>query len=235
MRCNLNRLSEQDRCSQTAFGRKVLKMKTGDFFSTVQEFELALGDNFPKQGFLVGGFIEHLTRHPDYSCAKQVFYATTFPNGTLKRWNEFEGITKADVFKNLNDLQWLLEKSKVVHEIYSPLKVPQKPGAEEYNYEYQPENIIQDSFTRRLIFGVFRGCNPQYVFLGVYELDKDTSLAFNNASGYNVDAVSFPSNSIVAVMQTNSSFSQNIIAAIQSNLITYPHCVWKRVSDEWGE
>lgn len=207
-------------------------MKTGDFFSTVQEFELALGDNFPKQGFLVGGFIEHLTRHPDYSCAKQVFYAKTFPNRALKRWNEFEGITKADVFKNLKDLQWLLEKSKVVHEIYSPLIVPQKPGAEDNN-EYQPENIIQDGFTKRLIFGVFRGCKPQYVFLGVYELDKDTSLAFNNASGYNVDAVSFPSNSIVAAMRTNTDFSQNDITAIQLNLITYPHCVWKRVSDEW--
>lgn len=210
-------------------------MKTGDFFSTVKEFELALGDKFPKKGFLTGGFIEHLTGHPDYSCAKQVFYAKDFPNGALKRWNEFEGITKADVLKNLKDLQWLLEKSKVVHEIYSPLKVPQKPGAEEHNYEYQPKNIILDGFTKRLIFGVFRGCKPQYVFLGVYELDKDTSLAFNNANGYSVDPASFPSNSIVAVMRTNSAFPQNDIAAIQSNLITYPHCVWKRVSDKWGE
>ena len=173
-----------------------------------------------------------MTRHPDYSCAKQVFYAKDFPNGALKRWNEFEGMTKADVLKNLKDLQWLLEKSKVVHEIYSPLKVPQKPGAEEHNCEYQPENIILDGFTKRLIFGVFRGCKPQYVFLGVYELDE---IASNNVNGYSVDAASFPSNSIAAAMRTNTDFSQKDIAAIQSNLITYPHCVWKRVSDEWGE
>lgn len=210
-------------------------MKTGDVFSTVKEFEQALGDKFPKKGFLTGGFIKHLTGHPDYSCAKQVFYAKDFPNGVLKRWNEFEGITKADVLKNLKALQWLLEKTKVVHEIYSPLKVPQKPGAEECNCKYQPENIIQDGFTKRLIFGVFSGGTPQYVFLGVYELDKDSSLTFNNANGYSVDAASFPSNSIVAVMRTNSTFPQNDIAAIQSNLITYPHCVWKRVSDEWGK
>lgn len=210
-------------------------MKTGDFFSTVKEFELALGDKFPKKGFLTGGFIEHLTRLPDYSCAKQVFYATTFPNGTLKRWNEFHGVTKADVFANLKDLQWLLKKTKIVHEIYSPLREPQKPGAEEYNCKYQPENIIQKGFTKRLIFGAFRECKPQYVFLGVYELDKDASLAFKNANGYSVDPASFPSNSIVAVMRTNFAFPQNDIAAIQSNLITYPHCVWKRVSDEWGE
>lgn len=207
-------------------------MKTGKLFSTVKAFEQALGNQFPKKGFLAGGFIEHLTRHPDYSCAKQVFYAKDFPNGALKRWNEFEGMTKADVLKNLKDLQWLLEKSKVVHEIYSPLKVPQKPGAEEHNCEYQPENIILDGFTKRLIFGVFRGCKPQYVFLGVYELDE---IASNNVNGYSVDAASFPSNSIAAAMRTNTDFSQKDIAAIQSNLITYPHCVWKRVSDEWGE
>ena len=71
MRCNLNRLPEQDRCSQTALGRKVLKMKTGDFFSTVKEFEQALGDKFPMYGFLQESFIEQLTGRPDYSCAKQ--------------------------------------------------------------------------------------------------------------------------------------------------------------------
>lgn len=45
-------------------------MKTGNVFSTEKEFELAFGDKFPKKGFLTGGFIEYLTGHPDYSCAK---------------------------------------------------------------------------------------------------------------------------------------------------------------------
>lgn len=46
-------------------------MKTGNVFSTEKEFELALGENFPRYGFLQGSFIEQLTGRPDYSCAKQ--------------------------------------------------------------------------------------------------------------------------------------------------------------------
>lgn len=210
-------------------------MKTGDVFSTVKDFELALGDRFPKHGFLQGSFIEHLTGHPDYSCAKHNFYAEQFPEGTQKWWNEFDGITKAAVLLNLNNLQWLSENSKTVHEIYSPLRVPQNPGAEERNCKYHPENVIQDENTKRLIFGVFRECKTQYVFLGVYELDRNVSLSFDYANGYSVDVSSFPSDSIAAAMRTNTDFSQKDIAAIQSNLITYPHCVWKRVSDVWGE
>lgn len=183
----------------------------------------------------VPSFIPRLISTPEYSCAKHNFYADQFPNGTQKWWNEFDGVTKADVLTNLNNSQWFLKKTEIVHEINSPLIVPQKPGAEEKNFKYHPENIIQEGFTKRLIFGKLSGCKPQYVFLGVYELDKNASLAFDDANGYSVDAASFPSNSIAAAMRTNTDFSQKDIAAIQSNLITYPHCVWKRVSDVWGE
>ncbi|MDY6263193.1 MAG: hypothetical protein SPM09_02175 [Fibrobacter sp.] len=184
----------------------------------------------------VPSFIPHLIRTPEYSCAKLNFYAEKFPDDTQKWWNEFDGVTKSDLMINSEDLQWFLEKTNVVHEIYSPLRVPQKPGGvEEKNFKYHPENIIQEGFTKRLIFGKLPGCKHPYVFLGVYEIDKGVSLAFSNANGYSVDAASFPRNSIVATMRTNSSFSQKDIAAIQSDLITYPHSVWKRISNVWGE
>ena len=183
----------------------------------------------------VPSFIRHLAKTPEYSCSRQNFYAEQFPEGNQKWWNEFEGVTKSELLKKSNDLEWFLENTKVVHEIYSPLKVPTKPGAEEENELYHPENIIQEGSTTRLIFGKLCGCKPQYVFLGIYELDKDASLAFNNTNGYSVDAASFPRNSVLAEMRTDSSFPQKDVAAVQSNLITYPHCVWKRILDVWGE
>ena len=181
----------------------------------------------------VPSFIPHLACNSKYSAAKLNFYAEQFPNGNQKWWNEFEGVTKSELLKNSNDLDWFLDNTKIVHEIYSPLRVPQKPGGmEEKNFKYHPENIIQEGFTTRLIFGKLCGCKPQYVFLGLYELDKTAS---NNANGYRVDAASFPGKSVVAEMLADPSFPQKDIAAIQSNLITYPHSVWKRISNVWGE
>ncbi len=45
----------------------------------------------------------------------------------------------------------------------------------------------------------------------------------------------FLQGSFIEQLTGHSDFTQNDIAAIQSNLITYPHCVWKRVSDVWGK
>lgn len=184
----------------------------------------------------VPSFIPHLACNSKYSAAKLNFYAEQFPNGNQKWWNEFDGVTKSDLMINSEDLQWFLEKTNVVHEIYSPLRVPQKPGGmEEKNFKYHPENIIQEGFTKRLIFGKLPGCKHPYVFLGVYEIDKGVSLAFSNANGYRVDAASFPGKSVVAEMLADPSFPQKDIAAIQSNLIIYPHSVWVRKEDKWGE
>lgn len=207
-------------------------MKVGDRFKTLKEFEQVIGIKFPKKGFLTGSLIEQLPGHPDYSCSRQNFYEKNFPEGSQKWWNEFEGVTKAETLQaNWNDSNWL-KKTEIVHEIYSPLKVPAKPGAEKKNNLYHPENIISGGFTIRLILGRL----PQgYVFLGVYELQKEESLAFCNSNGYRVDAVSFPSNIIVAAMRANSDFPEAHKTAIQSNLITYPHSVWKRISNVWGE
>ncbi|WP_297697676.1 hypothetical protein [uncultured Fibrobacter sp.] len=183
----------------------------------------------------VPSFIPHLACNSKYSAAKLNFYAEQFPEGNQNWWNEFEGVTKSELLKNSNDLDWFLKNTRVVHEIYSPLEVPTKPGAVEKTGLYHPENIIREGFTTRLIFGKLCGCKPQYVFLGIYKLDEDASLAFNNANGYSVDAASFPRNSVLAEMRVDSSFPQKDIAAIQSNLIIYPHSVWVRKEDMWGE
>ena len=178
------------------------------------------------QGFsAVPSFIPHLACNPKYSAAKLNFYAEQFPYDKQKWWNEFEGVTKSELLENSNNLEWFLEKTTIVHEIYSPLEVPTKPGAEEKIELYHPETIIREGFTKRLIFGKLCGCKPQYVFLGLYTLEETAS---NNANGYRVDAASFPGKSVVAEMLADPSFPQKDIAAIQSNLITYPHCVWKR-------
>jgi hypothetical protein len=207
-------------------------MKVGDRFRTVKAFEQILGINFPRRGFLMGSHIKHLPGHSDYCCSRQNFYPEQFPEGNQMWWNEFEGVTKAETLRaNWNDSNWL-KKTEIVHEIYSPLEVPTKPGAEKKNKLYHPVNIISDDCTKRLILGRL----PQgYVFLGVYELQKEESLAFCNSNGYRVDAVSFPSNIIVAAMRANSDFPEAHKTAIQSNLITYPHSVWKRISNVWGE
>jgi hypothetical protein len=203
-------------------------MKAGDRFRTLEEFEAVLGAKFPKRGWLTASLIKHLPGHPDFSCSRQNFYMEQFPEGSQKWWNEFEGVKKGEILQaNWNDSDW----RKDVHEIYTPLEVPSKPGAEKKNGLYHPENIISEGFTKRLILGKF----PQgYVFLGVYKLKEKESIAFSSTNGYNVDATSFPGNFIAAKMRENPDFPRAHIAAKQSNLITYPHSVWERISDEWN-
>jgi len=203
-------------------------LKIGDRFARLSDFETAIGRHFPARQ----SFIKTLPNNPDYSCSKQIFYNRDFPQTTW--WNEFEGVDRTTTAANWKNLQWLCsDKTSVVHEIHSPLSVPMKPGAVQRTGEYHPVGIISECKTKRLILGNFRyKTENNYVFLGVYELDKDASFAFPDVP-YKVDVDSFPSNAIVDAMRANPDFPQSHIIAKQNFQITYPHCVWKRVADTW--
>lgn len=197
-------------------------MKVGDRFASFNDMQSwmkkFLGKAFPQ----MGAYISKLPRHPDVCCAKHVFYNDEFPR--KERWNEFEGLPKATVAANWNDVQRLKSKAtEVIHEILSPLVNPAKPGARvdgRYEPIIDPATGNLEGPTTRLVFGNFRNSvehrGNNYVFLGVYEIDLKAS---KNASGYSVDAASFPLSA----------------CKMSSNIITYPHQVWKRVSDVWGE
>lgn len=177
-----------------------------------------LGIAFPQ----MGAFIRNLPGHLDVCCAKHVFYNDEFPQRHW--WNEFDGLPKAVVARNWNDVQWLQSKATAtIHEILSPLVNPARPGAQtdgRYEPLFSPRTGNLEEPSKRLVFGNFRNAvglrGNNYVFLGVYEIDLNAS---RNANGYSVDAASFPLTA----------------CKMSSNIITYPHKVWKRVSDVWGE
>ena len=209
-------------------------LKIGDRFARLSDFETAIGRNFPG-GFQKKSFIKDLPGHPDVSCSRLVFYNKNFPDSENNSWwNEFEGVDRTTTAANWKNLQWLCsDKTSVVHEIHSPLSVPMKPGAVQRTGEYHPVGIISECKTKRLILGNFRYKRENnFVFLGVYELDKDASFAFPDVP-YKVDVDSFPSNAIVDAMRANPDFPQSHIIAKQNFQITYPHCVWRRVADTW--
>lgn len=198
-------------------------MKIGDRFASFNDMQSrmrkVLGKAFP----LMGAFIPELPGHPGVCCAKHVFYNDEFPL-RKKWWNEFEGLPKATVAANWNDVQWLKSKAtETIHEILSPLVNSAKPGARA-DGRYEPviapaTGNLEEAMTR-LVFGNFRDSigrrGNNYVFLGVYEIDLNASM---NANGYSVDAASFPLSA----------------CKMSSNIITYPHKVWKRASEVWGE
>lgn len=103
-------------------------MKVGDRFASFNDMQSwmkkFLGKAFPQ----MGAYISKLPGHPDVCCAKHVFYNAEFP--LKERWNEFEGLSKATVAANWDDVQWLKSKAiEVIHEILSPLVNSAKPGA----------------------------------------------------------------------------------------------------------
>lgn len=210
---------EQDCCSQTALRQKgIAKMKTGDRFASFAGMQNVMKDVLGKKFPAMGAFIPHLP-NPNYfvACSKHVFYNSDFPNKVW--WNEFEGLTKAEVAANWNDPEWITSDATArIREIFSPMVNPSKPGSDELG-RYHPI-LTPDTATKRLIFANFRESvgrpGNNFVFLGVYEYDMD---ACENKNGYSVDAMSFPLKA----------------CNMESNLITYPHCVWNRISDEWGE
>ena len=189
-------------------------MKTGDIFLRLKDFERALGKNFPG-GWQKMSFIKMLPNHPDVTCARHIFYAPHFlqkdENGKVKQkwWNEFDGVTRAEMSLHCTDKNWLLEKTKVVHEILDPLLDLSRPGVDPDVNKYHNQDIVDRGVTKRLILG---NLNGKYVFLGLYELDVIASSAAPN-NPYKVDSASFP--------------------LPQFNPITYPHCIWKRISEEW--
>lgn len=197
-------------------------MKTGDRFSSFADMRNAmlteLGVAFP----LMGGFIPQLPGHPGVCCGKHVFYDKKLAQ--IKCWNEFEGLSKVVVAANWNDVQWLKSKAtETIHEILSPLENPTKPGARadgRYEPVKDPATGKLEEAATRLVFGNFRNSvghrGNNYVFLGVYEIDLNSS---KNANGYSVDVASFPLTA----------------CNMNSNVITYPHQVWKRVSDVWDK
>ena len=128
-------------------------LKIGDRFAKLSDFETAVGKCFPARR----SFIKTLPNHPDYSCAKQIFYNRDFPETSW--WNEFEGVDRTLTAANWKNLQWLCsDKTNVVHEIFTPLRCPQKPGggSDPKNDEYHPVNIVAADLTKRLILGNFR-------------------------------------------------------------------------------
>ncbi len=62
-----------------------------------------------------------------------------------------------------------------------------------------------------------------------------TVKAFELALGDKFPMYGFLQGSFIEQLTGHSDFTQNDIAAIQSNLITYPHCVWKRQKCEIGK
>lgn len=197
-------------------------MKIGDRFASFNDMQSrmrkVLGKAFP----LMGAFIPELPGHPGVCCAKHVFYNDEFPQRHW--WNEFDGLPKAVVARNWNDVQWLQSKATAtIHEILSPLVNPARPGAQtdgRYEPLFSPRRGNLEEPSKRLVFGNFRDSRGRrgnnYVFLGVYEIDLNASM---NANGYSVDAASFPLSA----------------CKMSSNIITYPHKVWKRASEVWGE
>ena len=189
-------------------------MKAGDRFSSFEEMRNVMQKVLGKAFSQNGAYIPHIPGNLNVCCAKHVFYNAEFP--LKERWNEFEGLPKATVAANWNDVQWLKSKvTETIHEVLSPLVNFAKPGARSNGCYEPPPNEAKT----RLVFGNFRNSaghrGNNYVFLGVYEIDLNAS---KNANGYSVDAASFP----LAACKMNS------------NIIAYPHQVWKRVSNVWG-
>lgn len=190
----------------------VLKMKTGDKYDkwygpTGFNTELKRLNN--GKGFSgVPSFIRHLQNNKELSFAYHVFYDDNVPHGDRPIWNEFEGISRVSVLQNWENNSWLTSSTtETIHEILYP--------DDAVNH---PQRTITSKLTKRLIVGVLRAKNIKYryVFLGQYELNEIIS---KNVNGYDVDATFFPLKA----------------CKMNSNIITYPHQVWKRVSDEWGE
>ncbi len=184
-------------------------MKVGDRFTSFKQLQNAMqyywGVKFP----LYGAFIPHLPQHPDVCCAKHVFYNENFLSKESIPWNEFEGISKAKTQINWNDNQWIISPdTSIVHEIRNPKE-------SFFSEKDHPSRVIKYESVKRLIIGQFKEFSG-YVFLGLYELDRATSLSYNNTNAYKADSASFPYNPTMG-------FSKP--------LITYPHCVWKRIAD----
>lgn len=193
-------------------------MKTGDRYTKFEDLQEVMRKELGVAFTKFKAWIPHLPKpNHDVCCAKHVFYNKDFPK--VERWNEFKGISKCVVAANWNDTQWIKsDATAVIHEIPSPLINTVKPGAGSKGL-YEPV-LDENSATKRLIFGNFResagNSGNNYVFLGVYELDM---LACKNLDGYRVDAACFP----------------RVICKMDSSIITYPHQVWKRISDVWGK
>lgn len=191
-------------------------MKAGDRFTSFKDLLNAMQQCWGVKFSLFGAFIPNLPQHPDVCCAKHVFYNKDFLSGITIPWNEFEGISKAKTQTYWNDDQWIVSPdTSIVHEIRNP---------EEHFYDFEnhcdfptpgghPPYVIKYEPVKRLIIGKFK---TGYVFLGLYELDQAMSLSYCNTNAYEADGVSFPYNPAMG-------FSKP--------LISYPHCVWKRIAD----
>lgn len=188
-------------------------MKAGDRFTSFKDLQNAMqqcwGVKFP----FMKSFIHHLPQHPDVSCAKHVFYNECFLKETKVTipWNEFEKISKAKTQTYWNDDPWIISSdTSIVHEIRNPKEsfFPEKD---------HPSRVIKYEPVKRLIIGKFK---TGYVFLGLYELDRVTSLSYCNTNAYEADGASFPYNPAMGFPKP---------------LIFYPHCVWKRIKDGLDE
>ncbi len=188
-------------------------MKAGDQFTSFNDLQNAMqqcwGVKFP----FMKNFIHHLPQHPDVCCAKHVFYNKDFLSGITIPWNEFEGISKAKTQTYWNDDQWIISSdTSIVHEIRNP-KEPFPPFPTPGGH---PPYVIQNEPVKRLIIGQFKGFSG-YVFLGLYELDQAKSLSYCNTNAYKADGASVPYR----------------VMGLTKPLITYPHCVWKRIKDKF--
>ena len=233
-------------------------LNIGAIFNGPEELKAAMQKNlgimFPQKGW-----IPHIPvspdsreiRHPNIGAAKHNFYNIDFfPTG---RWNEFDGVSKAETWENCLDVDWIHEKTNVIHEILSPLANPEMPGAES-RYHYEPFfdlfNTKKKESTQRLIFGQFNGLPNSiyrtYIFLGLYEYDKsyynispdeeNIRKALNNCENvepYKIDEDSFPINKMLKEMDANPIFQPSDQDAIRSGLIVYKHQVWKRIANQW--
>lgn len=217
-------------------------LKTGDIFYGAEGLKMAMQENIGIK-FPQDGWIPHVpispdnpkVRHPNIGAAKHIFYNIDFfPTG---RWNEFDGVSKAEARSNCLNAKWIQEKTKVIHEIISPLANTEMPGAEPRNH-YEPFfdlNVLRGRLpdpTQRLIFGQFRGlpnCVPNtYIFLGLYEYDtnyynlsnpdkyRDDKDSFRrdlnnckNVKPYKIDDDSFPKKEIVNEMDTNPVYQSS--------------------------
>ncbi len=189
-------------------------MKAGDRFTSFKDLLNAMQQCWGVKFSLFGAFIPNLPQHPDVCCAKHVFYNKDFLSGITIPWNEFEGISKAKTQTYWNDDQWIVSPdTSIVHEIRNP-KEPFPPFPTPGGH---PPYVIQNEPVKRLIIGQFKGFSG-YVFLGLYELDQAKSLSYCNTNAYKADGASFPYNPAMG-------FSKP--------LISYPHCVWKRIKDKF--
>lgn len=192
-------------------------MKTGNRFSfrdLQQNLQALLGKKFATAG-PYASFITKIKKYPDISCAKHVFYNKNFlKNVTIPwnaktqipaPWNEFDGISKARTLGNWNRTQWITSsETSLIHEI------------RDINHL---TDVIKKEPLKRLIIGQVKEIwGREYVFLGMYELNQVKSFSYDNKTPYGVDGASFPLSAM----------------GLKAPLISYSHCVWKRISDEWN-